>query len=290
MNDLEYYARAAALTRLPAPLRAAGALPTRLPDLCKLVQGSLVHPFMGGMYGLDPAKLPLADLQLRSAAEIAARVCAHDPRPFGVPREPARRFCGNCRHHTVLVCGLLRAQGVPARARCGFAAYFQPGFFVDHWVAEVWSEERGAWHLVDAQLDAAQRAAFRIGFDPLDVPRSAFLVAGEAWRRVRAGEADADRFGVLDMAGLWFVAGNVVRDLAALRKRELLPWDAWGLMRGPNDVFSEADLELLDRAGAVGLAPDERGAELRALARHPALRVPARVRNVQTGREEALPR
>ena len=290
MNDLEYYAKPGPLTRLPAKLRAAGGLPAGLPDLCTLVQGSLVHPFMGGMYGLDPAKLPLADLQLRSAAAIAARVCAHDPRPFGLPREPARRFCGNCRHHTVLVCGLLRAQGAPARARCGFAAYFQPGFFVDHWVAEVWSEERGTWHLVDAQLDAAQRAAFRIDFDPLDVPRSAFLVAGEAWRRVRAGEADAAKFGVLDMAGLWFVAGNVVRDLAALGKHELLPWDVWGVMRGPDAVFSDAELALLDGAAAAGLAPDARAAERRALSRHTGLRVPARVQNVQTAREEAVPR
>ena len=30
--------------------------------------------------------------------------------------------------------------------------------------------------------------------------------------------------------GAWFVRNNVVRDLAALNKLELLPWDSWGLM------------------------------------------------------------
>lgn len=286
MTDLEYYARPGPFTRLPPGTSS----PASLSELCALVQGSLVHPFMGGLYGLEPGKLPLDDLQLRAADEIVARICRHDSRPFGVAREPARRFCGNCRHHTVLLCALLRAHGLPVRARCGFAGYFQPGFFVDHWVAEVWNGERGAWQLVDAQLDAAQRAAFRIGFDPLDVPRSAFLVGGEAWRRVRAGEADPAKFGILDMNGVWFVAGNVVRDLAALAKRELLPWDVWGAMRGPDERFADADLELLDRAAAVLLEPDARFAELRALARRPELRVPAQVRNVQTGREEAVPR
>jgi hypothetical protein len=121
VNALDWYAKPGPFTRPPAALRARAELPAALPELCAAVQGSLVHPFMGEMYGLDPGKLPLADLQLRSAAQIARQVCAHDPRPFGVPREPARRFCGNCRHHTVLLCALLRQRGVPARARCGFA-------------------------------------------------------------------------------------------------------------------------------------------------------------------------
>ena len=37
-------------------------------------------------------------------------------------------------------------------------------------------------------------------------------------------------FGIFDFWGLWFVQANVVRDLAALNKMELLPWDVWGLM------------------------------------------------------------
>jgi hypothetical protein len=33
------------------------------------------------------------------------------------------------------------------------------------------------------------------------------------------------------MHGLWFSAGNLVRDIAALNNRETLPWDFWGAMR-----------------------------------------------------------
>ena len=43
----------------------------------------------------------------------------------------------------------------------------------------------------------------------------------------RAGQANPDLFGVFDMHGMWFIRGNVVRDLAALNKVELLPWDCW---------------------------------------------------------------
>jgi hypothetical protein len=30
------------------------------------------------------------------------------------------------------------------------------------------------------------------------------------------------------MRGLWFVAGNLLRDAAALNNMGMLPWDAWG--------------------------------------------------------------
>ena len=146
------------------------------------------------------------------------RILALDPRPLSDPRPPERRFVGNCRHFTVLLCAFLRAHGASARARCGFGAYFEPAEFVDHWVGEVWDEARGSWRLVDAQLDAPQRESHRIIFDPLDVPRTQFLVGGDAWQRCRQGSADPQRFGILDMHGLWFVLQNLVRDLAARRQ------------------------------------------------------------------------
>lgn len=171
-----------------------------------------------------------------------------------------------------------------ARSRCGFSAYFEPRKFVDHWVCEVWDARRGAWHLVDAQLDDAQRKAFGVAFDPLDVPRSAFIVAGDAWQRIRSGRDDAQRFGILDMAGAWFVRGNLVRDAAAFAKRELFPWDCWGLMSERGSVSGTAELALLDRLAALTLAGDDALGELLALqASEPGLRVPEVVQSAFLG-------
>ena len=69
----------------------------------------------------------------------------------------------------------------------------------------------------------------------LDVPRDQFLVAGDAWQLCRAGKADPMDFGILDLFGWWMIAGNVVRDLAALNNREMLPWDCWGPMPRPDE-------------------------------------------------------
>ena len=199
------------------------------------------------------------------------------PRPMraraGPKSDPERRFVGNCRHFTVLLCAFLRARGVPARARCGFGAYFDPPRFEDHWVCAVWDEARGSWCMVDAQLDARQREA-RIPFDPLDVPRTQFLVAGEAWQRCRSGREEPERFGILDLRGLWFVRGNLVRDLSARAKPELLPWDGWGLM-AKREESDASELTLLDRVAELTQAGDERHTELLNLQdSEPGLRVP----------------
>jgi len=283
-----YFAAPGPLTDVGAHRERVRELPAGLGELCGVVQGLVVHPFLGHLYGLDPAAVRLEELEIRPASKMIDRVLALDPRPIGEPRPPERRLVGNCRHFTVLLCAFLRARGLPARARCGFGTYFAPSTFVDHWVCEVWDEARQAWILVDAQLDGVQRAAFGISFDPLDVPRTEFVVAGDAWQRCRSGRADPERFGILDLHGLWFVRGNLVRDLAALAKRELLPWDGWGLMARREDGDA-AEMALLDRVAELTQAGDERHAEALALqASDQGLRVPRVVVSFNLGSEVDL--
>jgi hypothetical protein len=277
-DALKYYAMPGPFTDLSAHDVRVRDLPRTLPELCQVVQGLIVHPFHAELYGLTPKALRQDEVQIRSASAMLDRILALDPRPLSNPRPPERRFVGNCRHFTVLLCAFLRAHGASARARCGFGAYFEPSWFVDHWVGEVWDETRGSWRLVDAQLDALQRESHRITFDPLDVPRTQFLVGGDAWQRCRRGSADPERFGILDMHGLWFVLQNLVRDLAARAKRELLPWDGWGLMLDRERYDDPIVLALLDRVAELTQAGDERHAQVLALHdSEPELCVPRRI-------------
>lgn len=67
-----------------------------------------------------------------------------------------------------------------------------------------------------------------ITFDPADVPRTAFVPAGPAWKQLREGQVDDGAFGVgaIGLHGAWFAAGSLLRDLAALACEEaVLPWD-----------------------------------------------------------------
>src|SRR5262249_10024345 len=202
----------------------------------------------------------------RPAAEMIARIRELDGGPLTHPREPGYRLVGVCRHFTLMLCAMLREQGIPARARCGFGAYFTPGRFEDHWVCEYWNPNEARWILVDAQLDSVQRKLLNVDFDPLDVPRDRFVIAGDAWQMCRGGRSDFDLFGlsfVPQLRGAWFVAGNLIRDLAALNRMDMLPWDVWGMMPRPDTTLSDETNSLLDRLAALTLGDDKMISEAR---------------------------
>jgi hypothetical protein len=220
-------------------------LPTVIGELCKIVQGTTVHVFWAERYGLKLTPERESEVQLRTMEKRLARTLELDPRPLSEARPLERKLVGNCRDHTLLLVAMLRQQGVPARARCGFGAYFRANHYEDHWVTEYWNQAEGRWVLVDAQLDEFQCNALNIPFDPLDVPRDQFIVGGAAWQMCRSGAADPDSFGIFDLRGLDFVRGDFIRDVAALNKVELLPWDCWGMILHPS-LDDPSDLALLD--------------------------------------------
>ena len=225
-------------------------LPTSIYDLVRIVQGTTIHVFWAERYGVKHTPERQAEIQLRTMPRRLERTLELDPRPLTEPRALEQKLVGNCRDHSLLLAAMLRHQGVPARARCGFGAYFMPNHYEDHWVTEYWNQEQSCWVLVDAQLDALQCDVMKIPFNPLDVPRDQFIVGGAVWVMCRSGAADPEQFGIFDMHGLGFIRGNLVRDVASLNKLELLPWDCWGVIL--SDALDDpSDLALLDEAAAL---------------------------------------
>src|SRR4051812_41209619 len=149
MTDAKRYAEPGPLTELAGvdPAVLAG-LPLDPISLCRLAPGLVIQPASADALGLPPERL--AENQIRPAAGMIAALLAQDPAPLPVAREPAARVVGTCRHFAVLTCALLRHRGVPARARCGFATYFQPGQGLDHWIIEYWDDSR--WVRVDSEI------------------------------------------------------------------------------------------------------------------------------------------
>ncbi len=268
------------LARHEGRLRSAPRDPA---GVARFVQGLVLHPFHAWRYGVPQEVLRQDELQVRGAAEMLDRVLARDSGDLAQPRPPEARFVGNCRHFATLATALLRHHGVPARARCGFGAYFEPGKLVDHWVCETWDAELHRWTAFDPQLDEVQRRGMGVDFDVFDLPPGRFVTGGEAWRRCRSGDFDPKRCGILDMWGLWFVRGNVVRDVAALQKLELLPWDGWGVMGTDDGALSDADWALLDRAAVLSSDGVGRSEELVALYGDSRLRVPRRIVSYDRG-------
>ena len=219
-------------------------LPHDLADLVGIVQGLAIHEYVASdFYGFQIPDERRAESHIRSVEQMLERVLALDGRPLTVRRPPEKRLIGVCHHFMLLLLAMLRAHTVPVRGRRGFGAYFNPGFFEDHVVCEYWNTDQARWTFVDAQFDEVWRERLHIDHDILDVPRDRFLIAGDAWVRCRSGEADASKFGIFkgDLRGLWFVADNLVHDVATLNKMEMLQWDTWGSMPRPGSRSTSHD-------------------------------------------------
>ncbi len=266
-----YYASQSEITDPAGHAALYAALPRDLRGICEAVQGLLIHIVHGNRYGLTLPAERMKQVYLCSASEMLEAIMADDPRPLLEARPPQERLIGTCRHYAVLLCSMLRHQGVAARVRNGFARYLRPGECTDHWVCEYLSKEEARWVRVDAQMDAVHREAVKLDFDYLDVPRAKYLYAGDAWRQCRAGRLDPSCCGALGLWGIDYVKANLLRDFASLNKREMLPWDGAALTERPVEDLSTDEIALLDRVADL-TAPDLRFREVRDLyAAHPDL-------------------
>jgi Transglutaminase-like superfamily len=287
-----FYARPNPLTDLAGHASSAEHLPRDVDTLVRVVQGLLIYDVVAqNFYGVDIPAERANEIHIRRMTDLIDHLLAIDDRPLGHSRPADRRLFGRCRHYAVLLTAMLRHHGVAARARCGFADYFHPGYYEDHWVCEYWNGTRDRWVLVDAQLDEVWREKLGIDFDVLDVPRERFVVAGEAWSICRAGAADPATFGIefADLRGLWFIARDLIRDIAALNKEEMLPWDVWGGQPKPNEALDQEPLCFYDRLAELSRAPDIHFAEvLETFRRDDRIRVPGTVLNGLVGEMQTV--
>jgi hypothetical protein len=265
------YAEPGPLTGLeglaPEVLEGIGDDPVQV---CTPVHLLVIQPDAAKDLGLGEARL--GERNLRPAARILGALLALNPAPVGAGRPPGQRVVGTCRHFALLSCALLRYRGIAARVRCGFATYFQSGQGLDHWITEYQNGD-GRWVRIDSEILGGT-----VLDHPGDLRPGEFLSGGEAWAAFRRGEIDAARFGVYGTGnrGPAEIRGNAVKDLAALNKVEMLPWDEWGRMTAAYRGETGEDYdELLDEIAAMCAADDPAAAA--SLYTRDDLRVPAEI-------------
>jgi transglutaminase superfamily protein len=271
------------LTRCP-PEWLAG-LPDTPAGLMKVVRNCVVDPAtLTQIY-----KLPIPagrddERQIRTAAGMIERILQLDPSPITEARPPQRRFLGTCRNYATLTCALLRHTGTPARVRAGFAGYFVPNSWMDHWIIEYWRSSDERWVRVDPELDDDWLAKRAPNKTSELLAKQLYLSGGEAWLRCRRGELDPDRCNMGgDNWGIGEVRGSVLLDLAAINQDEMLPWDTWGPMvaayKGETDAAYD---ELLDAVSEV-TSGDDFDAIRELYGREDDLRVPDSLTNLAVG-------
>jgi hypothetical protein len=292
MNDEIDWATQSGVTD-PGPAAAAiDELPAALAALREASSQLVFHYRAGGNFAENgvPAER-VGEINTRYADAMLALLLERGDPALGRERRAPDRLVGCCRDATVLFLALARRKRIPARARVGFAAYFHPGWLIDHVVAEVWDAAAGRWRLVDPEMRSDWKPELNgREVDWLDLGDDQFVTGPRAWRAARAGETDPERAAVdpeLDIPVLrgWpYLAHNAIHDLAALNKSEMLLWDAWGMQlgHGPGPVPA-ADAAVLDEVCADTADPGVSPATVAALGGRDGLRVPRTVTSFDPG-------
>ncbi|NKL04522.1 transglutaminase domain-containing protein [Rhizobium leguminosarum bv. viciae] len=288
----EHYTRHSAFSAPGRHSALLDILPSDPGGVARTPQALLIYEHAAEpFYGYRVSEARRGESHIRPMEKMLDALLALDDRPLSLARPPEKRLVGICRHYMLLSVAILRQHGVPARGRGGFGAYLNPGKFEDHWVCEYWKAGDGRWALLDSQLDEVFIRNLEIGFDIRDVPRAQFLTASEAWRRCRSGELDPNLFGIEfeRLRGLWFIAGNLIRDLATINGREVLPWDVWGAQPASNATLSHSELDFFDELALLTADPDANFDALsRRFSEDTKLRLPQTVFNSLRRRQERV--
>lgn len=254
MNDFDFYIKQSKYSSPGKYESLYKELPHNLEGLTSTIRGVIVHQHeTEKYYGFRLPEGREIEPNTRYMEKILDKIIGLDDSPLTMEREPQKRFIGLCRDFALMLCSVLRYQGTPARVRCGFANYFHEKEHVDHWVCEYWNKDTKKWVLVDVEVGKDERKHYSIpdSFNNLDIDHDQFWLSSTAWKKIRNGEQDPNLFGVtsIDITGAWFVRANLFRDLAALNKIELCPWDytkhsdkKWETL----DEMPENELEKLD--------------------------------------------
>jgi hypothetical protein len=283
MTDHSLYASQSPITDPGEMAGWLSGLPADFTALRALARPLVAHYRVDDLAAFGIPEERVAEIDTRFAERMLARLHEMDAGPLTPDRTPAKRIVGCCRDFTLLYLTMLRHAGIPARARVGFAGYFMPGWFIDHVVAEVWDESNQRWRLIDPEVgDVHNDPNDGFPIDTLDIPRDRFLVGGAAWQACRRGELSPERFVVhpdLDIPvtrGWLQLRHNLVQDLAALTKREMILWDTWGIL--DDEPVTDDSLPLLDGIAAVTTSSMSPMPDATALyEREPGVQVPPQV-------------
>lgn len=262
--NISFYKDASKFTDISSYASCIQQLPNNVEDLCKFVQNNLIHAYWIEKYGCYiEESVRLTEMQTRYAKDILELATLKSQNTLSESRSPDKKVVSICRDFSLMLCSVMRARGIPSRVRCGFATYLTPNHYEDHWVCEYWDTNESRWIMVDAQLDEIHREILNFGFNPYDVPTTKFLYAGKAWELCRLNQESPEKFGILGLNGLPFIKGNLIRDIYALNKTELLGWDTgWGILQEyMSPIESNEEMILLDQLAAVSSSSDSLAAK-----------------------------
>ena len=271
---LEFYKKVSMYTNYGSYKEYFISLPNDLQKLTELINDQYIHRVVLFRSYLQNNKIKdeypwyryrSHDDVLLTVPAITAELFRLDPRGFTNLRENKDKVIITCRYASILLASILKAKGYSARVRSGFGKYFREDQYMDHWLVEYYNEQEKKWILVDA--DTIKTAIFK-NYKHIDVNRSYFYTAAEAWLQARSGKENIDKFvhgGYIK--GLDMLARSLFYDFHALMNDEISYLFFPTFIDEDKEFFTLTvdELKELDDLATLMLNPDENFDELRYL-------------------------
>lgn len=245
-------------------------LPDDVPALGRLVCAQVIHRVTlkegntnantGLLYG-DMDRYPwwrmrCEDDVFLTAAALTAELFRLDGRGFAADRKTENKLVVTCRYVSVLMSAVLKAKGIPARSRAGFAPYFKNGVSMDHWINQYYSEKERRWVTFDADGFYEESG---MPLSQYDIPEDRFDWAASAWLATRSGKTDGKQYLYADGMGTCSIpalARYLVYDFHALMNHELTYTFLPAYLDKRLDRLTEQELQELDELAELLLEPD----------------------------------
>lgn len=198
-NILEFYLKTSMYTYLGPYEEFAKNLPNDIESLCTLQKMQTIHPqifsidpkiknnkdsFYGDMTQIPEGRFNCEEDVLPTAMSMFAELLRRD-KNYSVNREAKNKINILCRGNALMLASTLKAQGIPARVRVGWAKYhYNTGVCDDQWNTEYYDKETNRWIMVDSS---------GIGGDSLipnemtNIPKNMFITSADAWLGLRSG-------------------------------------------------------------------------------------------------------
>lgn len=251
-KELEFYSKQG--TRTEVSPGTFDNFPDDLEGIVKIMQGFLIH--LGRARKLKFPKQRLGKVSLRTVQEVIGEVMKMNSNSLIKKRKIQERVVVTCKHFSSILASILRSKGISSRARCGFATYFNPGWFEDHWICEYWHRKEKRWVQVDAQMDEFWKKRLcldSLKINTLDLKNGQFFYGSELWQLFREDKVSGDICGfslIPNFYGPWYIRGNMVRDFFSLNGTELIYLEESKLMSRDYKI-NKRDLIVLDKVAQL---------------------------------------
>jgi formylglycine-generating enzyme required for sulfatase activity len=188
-------------------------LPDSLPELCSLIKSQFIHVYeeLPKYHDQIPKeRWNESHTMYPTVQSILKSLLSYDSRGLVKDRKVENRLVLACREYSMLLASILKYRGIPARVRCGFATYLNPGSYTSHIICEVWNKNEKRWMLVDPSKDM------------VDFGREQFEFGNDAWLKMQNNEIDLKLYSMMGQPGTVIITIALCHDLASILGSEYL--------------------------------------------------------------------